>query len=54
MHFRKDIPANVIITEYVQVTQSFYSEDEPGLVNAVLDGLGREVRPDELDRRPAR
>lgn len=54
LHFRKDVPAKVIITQYVQVTQSFYAEDEPGLVNAVLDGLGREVRPDELDQRPAR
>jgi len=54
LHFRKDVPAKVIITQYVQVTQSFYAEDEPGLVNAVLDGLGREVRVDELDRRPAR
>ena len=26
MHFRKDVPAKVIITEYVQVTQSFYAE----------------------------
>jgi N utilization substance protein B len=37
--YRKDVPARVVITEYVEVTQSFYDEDEPGLVNAVLDTL---------------
>lgn len=47
--FRKDVPARVVITEYVGVAQSFYSEDEPGLVNAVLDTMTREVRDGELD-----
>jgi N utilization substance protein B len=28
----------------VDVTHSFYGEDEPGLVNAVLDTIAREVR----------
>jgi len=30
------------------VTHSFYSADEPGLVNAVLDRLARQVRPTEV------
>ena len=42
--FRKDVPARVVITEYVDVAHGFYGEDEPGLVNAVLDTLAREVR----------
>lgn len=46
--FRKDVPARVAITEYVEVAHSFYSEDEPALVNAVLDAVGRDVRPQEL------
>ena len=37
--FRKDVPARVVITEYVDVAHGFYGEDEPGLVNAVLDAL---------------
>ena len=49
--FRKDVPARVVITEYVQVAQGFYGEDEPGLVNAVLDALAREVRPGELEKK---
>jgi N utilization substance protein B len=51
--YRKDVPARVVITEYVDVTQSFYDEDEPGLVNAVLDSLTREVRAGELEKRAA-
>ena len=49
--FRKDIPPRVTITEYVDVTHSFYGEDEPGLVNAVLDAIARNLRPDELGTR---
>ena len=53
--FRKDVPARVAISEYVEVAHSFYSEDEPGLVNAVLDALARDVRGNELgERRAAR
>ncbi len=50
--FRKDVPVRVAITEYVDVTHGFYGGDEPGLVNAVLDGLAREVRAGELEERP--
>src|SRR5829696_540778 len=53
--FRKDVPARVVITEYVDVAHGFYNEDEPGLVNAVLDAIAREVRGNELgERRAAR
>jgi N utilization substance protein B len=42
---RHDIPAGVIINEYVEVAHAFFSGKEPALVNAVLDrmaaGLGR-------------
>ena len=51
--FRKDVPARVVITEYVDVTHGFYGEDEPALVNAVLDAVAREVRPGELEKKVA-
>ena len=51
--FRKDVPPRVAISEYVDVTHSFYGEDEPGLVNAVLDTIAREVRGPELDKKAA-
>lgn len=40
----KDIPVKVVINEYVDVAHAFFEGDEPGVVNAVLDRLGREVR----------
>lgn len=46
--FRKDVPPRVTITEYVDVTRAFYDDDEPGLVNAVLDTLARSDRNEEL------
>ncbi|WP_336488503.1 transcription antitermination factor NusB [Methylobacterium nigriterrae] len=46
--FRRDVPARSAISEYVDVANSFYTGDEPGLVNAVLDKVAREVRPSEL------
>lgn len=46
--FRKDVPARAAISEYVDVAHSFYTGDEPGLVNAVLDRVARDVRADEL------
>ena len=32
---------------------AFYDGDEPGMVNAVLDSIGRDVRASELNRRGA-
>lgn len=46
--FRRDVPARSAISEYVDVAHSFYTDDEPGLVNAVLDRVAREVRAEEL------
>ncbi len=55
---RPDIPARVVIAEYLDVAHAFFSGPESGLVNGVLDSLGRRLRPGELggdgDRRPAR
>ncbi|MDO8840191.1 MAG: transcription antitermination factor NusB [Parvibaculum sp.] len=40
----KDVPVKVVINEYVDVAHAFFEGDEPGVVNAVLDRLGREIR----------
>ena len=45
---RKDVPARVVITEYVDVAKAFFGEDEPGIVNGVLDRLARDFRPEEM------
>ncbi len=48
---RSDVPPRVTINEYVEVTHSFYGGKEPGLVNGVLDKLGRVLREDEMGGR---
>ena len=44
---RKDVPVAVIVTEYVEIAQAFFDQDEPKLVNAVLDRIGKDVRQDK-------
>ena len=44
---RHDVPLRVIMSEYMRVTDSFYSEQEPALVNAVLDSIARDLRAGE-------
>jgi len=48
LYRRKDVPARVILNEYIEVAKAFYSEDEPRLVNGVLDRVAHELRPGEF------
>jgi len=41
---RADVPVAVIVSEYLDIAKAFYSEDEPKLVNAVLDRVARRMR----------
>ncbi|OLP43764.1 transcription antitermination factor NusB [Rhizobium oryziradicis] len=41
---RKDVPVAVIVTEYVEIAHAFFQDDEPKLVNAVLDRIAKQVR----------
>lgn len=44
---RADTPPKVVITEFVDVAKAFFpGGKEPGMVNAVLDRLARQARPD--------
>ena len=45
---RLDVPARVVIDEYVELARDFFEGPEPGFVNAVLDRLAREARPNEF------
>jgi N utilization substance protein B len=45
---RRDIPGRVVISEYVDVANAFFSADEPGLVNGVLDRVAHDARPEEF------
>lgn len=44
-----DVPARVIISEYVNVAKAFYAGSEPALVNGVLDRLAHVLREHEFD-----
>src|SRR6185369_13195789 len=50
LQHRKDVPARVVVTEYVDVANAFVDNDETGMVNAVLDQLARRFRADEFSR----
>lgn len=39
-----DVPTNVVISEYVTLARSFFTESETGFVNGILDKIAREVR----------
>lgn len=43
---RKDVPVAVIVTEYVEIAKAFFDDEEPKLVNAVLDRIAKQLRPD--------
>lgn len=45
---RPDVPARVVVTEYVDVAAAFFGPDECGMINAVLDALARQTRPAEF------
>jgi N utilization substance protein B len=45
---RTDIPARVVVSEYVDVARAFVERDETGMINAVLDQLARQLREGEF------
>ncbi len=45
---RPDVPARVAISEYVEVANAFFTEEEPKVVNGVLDKLARKLRASEF------
>ncbi len=46
-----DVPARVVISEYVEVAHAFFEGDESKVVNGVLDQLARKLREGELPAR---
>jgi len=45
---RTDVPARVVVAEYVDVAHAFLDREETGMVNAVLDQLARQLRGAEF------
>lgn len=49
---REDVPVAVIVSEYVDIAKAFYENEEPKLVNAVLDRIARRVRGEGKGKMP--
>ncbi len=49
---RRDVPAKVVIDEYVDVAHAFFQGNEPSFVNAALDKLARRKRAIEFGETP--
>jgi transcription antitermination protein NusB len=49
---RPDVPARVVIHEYVEIAHAFFSAGEPAFVNAVLDKLAHSKRAAEFGETP--
>jgi N utilization substance protein B len=49
---RRDVPAKVVIDQYVELAHAFFNGDEPSFVNAVLDKLARRMRAAEFGEAP--
>ena len=49
---RRDVPAKVVIDEYVELARDFSDGDEPKFVNAVLDRLAHRKRAAEFGETP--
>lgn len=50
---RRDVPAKVVIDEYVELARDFFDGDEPGFVNALLDRLAHVKRAPEFGETPS-
>lgn len=49
---RRDVPAKVVIDEYVDIAHAFFSGDEPSFVNAALDKMAHRKRAAEFGETP--
>jgi len=45
---KPNVPANVVISEYLDVAHAFFEDNETRLVNGVLDHLARQIRAKEF------
>jgi len=45
---RPDVPALVVISEYVKIASDFFDGKEPGMVNGVVENIAKDVRAAEF------
>jgi len=46
---KPEVPARVVVSEYVDVASAFVDGEETGMVNAVLEHLARQLRAGEFE-----
>ncbi len=51
VEFKPDVPTAVLVNEYVDIARAFYEDEEPKIVNAVLDRLARRKRQKPADKK---
>src|SRR5207248_8772920 len=47
---RRDVPARVVVSEYVDVAHAFVERNETGMANAVLERIARKLRAGEFEQ----
>ncbi len=47
---REDVPARVVINEYLDIAHAFFDGEEPKVVNGILDKLARARRAQEFEQ----
>ncbi|MGB0843773.1 MAG: transcription antitermination factor NusB [Alphaproteobacteria bacterium] len=47
--FREDVPAKVILNEYVEIAKGFFSGKEPKLANGALHQIASQMRPEDIE-----
>lgn len=50
LHSMAEVPAKVVINEYVNVAKAFFDDNKPALVNGVLDKIARVLRTTEMEK----
>lgn len=49
---RQDVPGRVVINEYINIGHAFFDDEEPKVINGVLDRIAHQLRPKEFERKP--
>ncbi len=50
LKFMNDVPAKVVIGEYVDIAASFFSDKRLSFINATIDALAKSFRPSEFSK----
>lgn len=45
----RQVPVGTITADYVAIANSFFAENQPNMINAVVDGLAARLREPEMD-----